>query len=81
MGMAAVRAQLEIARLEIYAELFAELGYDDLEYLAELPEPELVRIFREQIRMKPGHAARFASHLKQRGAGTERVSPPQTSQR
>ena len=81
MGMAAVRAQLEIARLEIYAELFAELGYDDLEYLDDLPEPELVRIFREQIRMKPGHAARFASHLKQRGAGTERVSPPQTSQR
>jgi hypothetical protein len=78
-GMAAVRAQLVISRLELYTEIFAELGYDDLEYLAELPEPELVRIFREQIRMKPGHAARFASHLKQRGAGTERVPPPQTS--
>jgi hypothetical protein len=80
-GMAAVHAQLVISRLEPYTELFAELGYDDLEYLAELPEPELMRIFREQIRMKPGHAARFASHLKQRGAGTERFSPPQTCQR
>jgi hypothetical protein len=80
-GMAAVHAQLVISRLEPYTELFAELGYDDLEYLAELPEPELMRIFREQIRMKPGHAARFASHLKQRGAGAERVSPPQTCQR
>ena len=65
--MAAVSDLLRRCRLEQYAAIFEELGYDDLEWMRSLSTDKLVVMAKDEIHMKPGHAARFADWIETGG--------------
>ena len=61
--MAAVRRLLVDFRLEEYTASFEEQGFDDLQYMRELGVEKLQGALREMVKMKPGHAMKFALWL------------------
>ena len=69
LGMEAVRAKLVAWRLEQYADVCEEMGFDDLLYLLELKQrdvAELRRVALEDLQMKPGHAEKFVTWMGER---------------
>ena len=62
-GMVAVRAALAVMKLEAYAGAFEEQGWDDLEFLAEKSQQQLLAVARS-VAMKHGHAHKFADWLR-----------------
>lgn len=63
-GIEGVRAKLTEWRLEKYADMCDEMGYDDWAYLLDLKctDPaELRRLAAEDLGMKPGHLEKFVT--------------------
>jgi hypothetical protein len=54
---------LDTSFLSQYTEIMIHLGYDDLEYLRELPFEDLRKVLIDDIEMKKGHAAKFQAYL------------------
>ena len=57
-----VGSLLRSFRLEMYVQAFDDEGYDDLDYLRELPAAAL-RSVAADCGMKPGHAAKFVTWM------------------
>ena len=66
-GMGAVVAMLTRAKLVQYAQLFDELGYDDLPFLRMMPRERLEAV-AAHAHMKTGHVARFLVQMREEGA-------------
>jgi len=62
VGSAGVRAALVRLNLEQYADMFDELGYDDLPYLIQMGVEARGELATE-VGLKPGHARKFVELL------------------
>ena len=62
VGSAGVRAALVRLNLEQYADMFDELGYDDLPYLIQMGVEARGQVATE-VGLKPGHARKFVELL------------------
>ena len=60
MGMDAVRLALNLQRIAQYGDTLEAKGYDDLSWLKRKSKADLYSLGTQSLRMKEGHAHRFA---------------------
>ena len=72
---ASLRGWLTQNKLELYGESLEELGYDDLDYLLQLPRATLAEV-ADEVSMKPGHKRKFVDYATMHSSGPRHDLPP-----
>ena len=72
---ASLRGWLTQNKLEMYGESLDELGYDDLDYLLQLPRATLAEV-ADEVSMKPGHKRKFVDYATMHSSGPRHDLPP-----
>ena len=74
-ALADLRGWLAGAKLSMYGESLEELGYDDLDYLLQLPKATLAEV-ADEVSMKPGHKRKFVDYATMHSSGPRHDLPP-----
>ena len=74
-ALANLRGWLARSKLDMYGESLEELGYDDLDYLLQLPKATLVEV-AEEVSMKPGHKRKFVDYAMMHSSAPCHDPPP-----
>ena len=74
-ALADLRGWLTGAKLSMYGESLEELGYDDLDYLLQLPKATLAEV-ADEVSMKPGHKRKFVDYATMHSSGPRHDLPP-----
>ena len=74
-AQANLRGWLARSKLDMYGDGLEELGYDDLDYLLQLPKETLAEV-AEEVSMKPGHKRKFVDYAMQHSSDSCHDLPP-----
>jgi hypothetical protein len=74
-ALANLRGWLARSKLDMYGESLEELGYDDLDYLLQLPKAALVEV-AEEVSMKTGHKRKFVDYAMMHSSAPCHDLPP-----